>query len=82
MKVDKIFDKVAPLIDNLQARWGDECEYEPWSDYVKVLRKSVKDAGGELVRASNKPFAVTFKVVGEGTFKIVVNGNEIKMDIA
>ena len=81
-KVNKIFDKVAPLIDSLQARWQDEHEYENWNDYVKVLRGSIQDAGGKFIRASNKPFGVTFSVVREGKFKIVVNRNNIKIEYA
>jgi len=79
MKANKVFNQTAPVMDNLYERWQDEQQYEEWKDYAQVLKKSVQDAGGVFVKATNQPFEVVFKSAGEGTFKIKVNGGNIKL---
>ena len=78
MKASQVFNKTAPVVDNLYNRWQDEQQYEEWKDYAKVLKKSVQDAGGVFVKATSQPFEVFFKSA-EGTFKIKVNGSNIKL---
>ena len=52
--------KLVLWLDHLEARWQDEKDYEPWSDYVADAHRKVEKIGGTSVVLNRKPFILYF----------------------
>lgn len=55
------FDSLLHKMDNLEARWRHEKEYEDFEDYIKVMVATTPE-GCEFVKMTSRPFRVEYKL--------------------
>lgn len=73
-------DKNLSLLDNLKQRWMDEKEYEDWSDYENVLKKSLpEECQKDFIKGTKRPFGFIASVDKNRKVKISIKykGNKI-----
>jgi hypothetical protein len=61
LRINQMFDKVAPTLDSLAARWQDESEYEDINEYGEAIQKLLPE-GFTLIKMSKRPFGFDFSL--------------------
>lgn len=61
-RINKMYEEVADLVQNLYGRWLDEGQYEDIADYGNVIAKELARHNFTLVAMKKKPFGFTFKI--------------------
>lgn len=75
-----VYKGISNLLITLYARWQDEREYEDFAEYSKRLEQELeaKFPAVKFVRASKRPFAMTYEVDGT-KFQIQCNSKSLNL---
>lgn len=75
-RIDRMFNKMTPLLGYLYQRWLDERKYEGLADYGGVISKSLP---GEftLEAVRTRPFGFWFSIGTDAKYEMSCNGRQI-----
>lgn len=75
-----IFDRLAPRLEYLSARWQDEREYEDIAEYAKVIGEAVAAMGlapdFKVTGMTRRPFGFTCSLMG-GAYAVKCTAREL-----
>lgn len=66
-KMEKIFDRLCPCLENLSARWADEKEYEDIADYRQAIEDelfAMNAADVAITKMLRRPFGFECDFMG------------------
>jgi hypothetical protein len=71
-RINKMFDGIMPLIENLADRWLDESEYEDINDYAPVIQK-VMPKGFVITAMTKRPFGFRFHIGTSAEYSVTAS---------
>jgi hypothetical protein len=70
-KAEAMFAAIAPLLDNLSARWKDEREYEDFAEYKAAIEAALTPHAFMLTNITSNPFVLRVRrMVGSREWEI------------
>jgi predicted transcriptional regulator len=76
---ESAMDRIVKRFDYLEARWGDESEYEDFAEYEQVAKKAVEKEGFKFVSLKKQPMKLVFRDKS-AKYEIYIKGNQIQLD--
>jgi len=79
LRINQMFDKVAPTLDSLAARWQDESEYEDINEYGEAIQKLLPE-GLTFIKMSKRPFGFLFSLGTSARYAAICNARSIRWE--